>query len=110
MFTCNSIIPWLLWSKKVRTSMRAVFIVCIFVNVGMWFERFVIITSSLTRAFSPGTWEKFYYGLTYIELAILAGSFAWFFMWFLLFVKFLPAVSIAEVKEIVAMPNKGKAA
>ncbi len=110
MFTCNSIIPWLLWSKKVRNHISWVFVICIFVNIGMWFERFVIITSSLTRSFEPGTWERFYFGLTPVELAILAGSFAWFLMWFLLFVKFLPAVSVAELKEVVPMPMRGKEA
>ncbi len=110
MFTCNSIIPWLLWSKKIRTNMTVLFIVCIFVNIGMWYERFVIITTSLARSFEPAMWQHFFVGPTWVEWGILWGSFAWFFMWFLLFVKFLPAVSIAEVKETATVPMREGAA
>jgi molybdopterin-containing oxidoreductase family membrane subunit len=109
MFTCNSVIPWLLWSKRVRNSLSAVFVIMLLVNVGMWFERFVIIVTSLTHTYEPAMWNRFYFGLTPVEFAILAGSFAWFLMWFLLFVKFLPAVSVSEVKELCAPPLRGAA-
>src|SRR5205807_2057094 len=92
MNICNGLLPWLLWSKKVRTSVVALFVVSIFVNVGMWFERFVIIVVSLAgepfERFANAT-----YNPTWADWGIMAGSFGWFFMWFLLFVKNFPAVS-----------------
>ncbi|TMQ50153.1 MAG: hydrogenase [Candidatus Eisenbacteria bacterium] len=109
MMTCNSIIPLLLWSKKVRRSMSVMFVICLFVNVGMWFERFVIIVTSLARPFEPYSWGV-NYKMSWTEGAILAGSFAWFFMFFLIFVRVLPAFSVAEIKETLAAPLKRRAA
>ena len=74
------------------------------INVGMWFERYNIIASSLAHQFDPGSWV--YYQPTWVEMGILAGSFAWFGMWFLLFVKLMPAVAIAEIKEAMRPPLK----
>ena len=110
MFSCNVIIPLLLWFKPVRRNMTVLFIIALFVNLGMWFERFVIIVTSLSRSFTPTTWVN--YKMSWTEAAITAGAFAWFFMFFLIFVKALPAFSIAEIKETVRMPyrNKNKAA
>jgi molybdopterin-containing oxidoreductase family membrane subunit len=107
MFTCNVIIPLALWFKKVRRSMAALFVLCLFVNVGMWFERFVIIVTSLARPFEPGSWGV-NYRMSWTEAAILAGSFAWFFMFFLIFVRVLPAFSVAEIKETLAAPMRRK--
>src|SRR5437899_2357565 len=107
MNICNGLLPWLLWSKKVRTSVIALFVVSIFVNIGMWFERFVIIVVSL--AGEP--FERFAnaaYNPTWADWGIMAGSFGWFFMWFLLFVKNFPAVSISEVKEVLPAPQRGR--
>ncbi len=104
MFSCNVIFPLLLWFKGVRRNMKALFVIAILVNVGMWFERFTIIVTSLTRAFNPANW--FYYRVSLTELALIAGSFAWFFMFFLIFVRVLPAFSIAEIKETLAMPRR----
>jgi len=98
------IFPLLLWFKSFRRNMACLFVLSILVNVGMWFERFVIIVTSLTRAFNPANW--FYYRISITELALIAGSFAWFFMFFLLFVKFLPAMAIAEIKEILPVPAR----
>jgi molybdopterin-containing oxidoreductase family membrane subunit len=70
----------------------------------MWFERFVIIVVSLSHEFQPYAFG--HYTPTWVEWAILSGSFAWFFMWFLLFAKNFPMVSIAEVKEVIPMPRK----
>jgi molybdopterin-containing oxidoreductase family membrane subunit len=109
MFSCNVIFPLLLWFKKVRRNMTVLFILCLFVNVGMWFERFVIIVTSLARPFEPGLFG-INYKMSWTEAAITAGAFAWFFMYFLLFVKLLPAISIAEVKETLAPPMRGRAA
>ncbi len=106
MFTCNVIIPLLLWSKKVRRNMTVLFVIMLFVNVGMWFERFVIIVTSLARSFNPATWV--YYKMSWTEGAITAGAFAWFFMYFLLFIRLLPAFSIAEIKETLAPPMRKK--
>jgi molybdopterin-containing oxidoreductase family membrane subunit len=107
MVLCNCLIPLVLWAKKVRTSITALFVISIFINIGMWFERFVIIVGSLMHSFLPWRWAGGYTP-TYIEYGITAGSFAWFGMWFLLFIKFLPAVSIAEVKEIIPAKMRGK--
>jgi molybdopterin-containing oxidoreductase family membrane subunit len=105
MFTCNVIIPLLLWFKGVRRNMTALFIIMLFVNVGMWFERFVIIATSLAHPFNPSIWEV-NYKMDWTEAAILAGSFAWFGMYFLLFIRLLPAISVGEVKETLAPPMR----
>lgn len=104
MVLCNCTIPLVWWFKKVRTSMIGLFAVSIVINIGMWFERFNIIASSLAHSFDPGSWV--YYLPTYIEMGILAGSFAWFFVWFFLFVKIMPSVAIAEMKEQIRPPLK----
>jgi molybdopterin-containing oxidoreductase family membrane subunit len=104
MVLCNCTIPLLWWFKKVRTSFVGLFAVSIVVNIGMWFERYNIIASSLAHSFDPGAWV--YYTPTYIEIGILIFSFAWFFLWFLLFVKIMPSVAIAEVKETLRPPLK----
>jgi molybdopterin-containing oxidoreductase family membrane subunit len=108
MVLCNCLIPLLLWWKKIRTNIAAVFVISLFINVGMWYERFVIIVQSLAHSFEPWRWPLTLYRPTIIEYGITAGSFAWFGMWFLLFIKFLPAVSIAEIKEVIpAKTRKG---
>ena len=104
MFSCNVIFPMSLWFKSVRRNMTALLVLSIFVNIGMWFERFVIIVTSLTRSFNPANW--FYYRISITELALIVGSFAWFFMFFLVFVRVLPAFSIAEIKETLPMPKR----
>jgi len=80
----------------------------LFVNVGMWFERFVIISTSIAHPFEPYSWGV-NYRISWTEIAILAGSFAWFGMFFLIFVRVLPAFSIAELKETLAPPMRRKA-
>src|SRR5213592_1981075 len=108
MIICNGFLPLLLWIKKIRTNITALFVISIFVNVGMWFERYVIIVVSL--AGEPFTkWTNAVYNPTWADWGIMAGSFGWFFMWFLLFVKNFPAVSISEVKEVLPAPRRGKA-
>jgi molybdopterin-containing oxidoreductase family membrane subunit len=102
MITCNAFVPQLLWSKRVRTSIPALFTITIFINIGMWFERFVIIVTSLAREYEPWQWRP--YLPSWTEMAILVGSFGWFFMWFLLFLRVLPAVSVAELKEVLPAP------
>ena len=74
-------------------------IVCIFVNIGMWFERFVITVTSLSRDFLPSSWG--YYKPTWIDIGMFFGSFGLFFTLFLLFCRYLPIVAIAEVKTVI---------
>ena len=107
MFSCNVIIPLLLWFKQIRRNMAVLFVMCLLVNVGMYFERFVIIVTSLAHPFNPSTWD-INYRMSWTEAAILAGSFAWFFLFFLIFVRLLPAFSIAEIKETLPAPMRKK--
>ncbi len=100
MVFCNVVAPAALWFRKVRRSIPALFAVSILVNIGMFYERFVIIVTSLAHEFEPYAWGS--YTPSWVELSILVGSFAWFFFWFLLFSKTLPTISIAEVKEHLA--------
>ncbi|MEW6004541.1 MAG: NrfD/PsrC family molybdoenzyme membrane anchor subunit [Stygiobacter sp.] len=99
MLTCNVVSPQLFWFKKIRRSIPVMFIVAVFVNVGMWFERFVIVVTSLANDFLPSSWA--YYKPTYVDFMILIGSFGFFFTFILLFTKGLPVVSMAEVKAVV---------
>ncbi|HTQ48471.1 MAG TPA: NrfD/PsrC family molybdoenzyme membrane anchor subunit [Polyangiaceae bacterium] len=104
MFSCNVVFPLSLWFKAVRRNMTALFVLSILVNIGMWFERFVIIVTSLARAFNPSNW--FFWRISLTEAELIVGSFAWFFMFFLVFVRVLPAFSIAEIKETLAVPRR----
>ncbi len=104
MIICNGFLPFLLWFKKIRRCIPALLVISLFVNLGMWFERFVIIVVSLSFEYEP--YAMGHYTPTWVEWAILSGSFAWFFMWFLLFAKNFPTVSITEVKEIIPMPRR----
>ena len=106
MVTCNCIIPLLLWFKKVRTNYLALFIISIFINIGMWFERFNIIAGSLSHKYNPNDWA--YYTPNWVELGILLGSFGWFGMWFLLFSKVMPSVAMAEIKELIRPPLRAE--
>jgi molybdopterin-containing oxidoreductase family membrane subunit len=99
MIVCNVVAPQLFWFKAARTSVPVLFGVSLLVNVGMWFERFVIIVVSLHRAFLPSGWGMF--RPTIFDVGILVGSFGLFFTCFLLFIRFLPMIAIWEVKGIV---------
>ncbi len=102
MITCNMFLPMSLFSQRLRRNTTWLFILSLFINLGMWFERFVIIIPSLSHEFEPWQWTR--YSPTVIDFCILLGSFGWFSMWFLLFIKQLPVIAIAEVKEIVPPP------
>ncbi len=97
MVTCNVLAPQMFWFKKLRTSLPAMMVVCILVNVGMWFERFVIVITSLSSDYLPASWG--YYTPTWVDILTLAGSFGLFFTLFLLFVRYAPMVAMAEVKN-----------
>lgn len=99
MMTCNVISPQLLWFKKLRRSFVFTFILSIFINIGMWFERFVIVVTSLHRDYLPSSWSMFY--PTKIEVGIYLGTFGLFFTLFFLFIKFVPVIAIAEVKSVL---------
>ena len=106
MLICNGVIPQMLWFRKVRTNIPALFTITIFINIGMWFERFTIIVTSLATEYEPWQWRN--YQPSWVEMGILFGSFCWFFMWFLLFLRLLPAVSVAELKEVLPAPLRRK--
>jgi Ni/Fe-hydrogenase subunit HybB-like protein len=97
MVLCNCLIPLALFSPRIRTSPVPLFIITIFVNIGMWFERFVIIAGSLAVNFEPSQWRFWHPSLT--EMGITVGSFAWFVMLFSLFARFMPIISMTELKE-----------
>ena len=107
MLSCNVFVPQLLWFKKLRTNLSVLFVVSILINVGMWFERWVIIVTGLSHEYEP--WQWTYYFFRWPEIAILVGSFCWFSMWFLLAIKFLPVVAISELKEALPPPLKAQA-
>ncbi len=96
---CNCVLPLSLFSQKLRRNPMWLFILSIFINIGMWFERFVIIIPSLSHEFEPWQWGT--YRPTWVDLGILLGSFGWFFMWFLLFIKQMPVMAISEFKELI---------
>jgi Ni/Fe-hydrogenase subunit HybB-like protein len=100
MIFCNVVVPQLLWSKWVRRNVVLLFILTLFINVGMWFERFNIIVTSLERSFLEPTWAN--YAPTIVEIGIFVGSFGLFMTGFLLFARALPMISIAEVKALVS--------
>jgi molybdopterin-containing oxidoreductase family membrane subunit len=99
MISCNVLLPQLFWFRKIRRSIPMMLFIVIFVNVGMWFERFVIIVTSLHRDFLPSSWRM--YTPTLVDIGILLGSFGLFFTLVLLFTRTLPVVSMAEVKAVI---------
>ena len=99
LLLCNFIVPQLLWSKRARQNMAVVFIVCMFVNVGMWLERFVIIVTSLHRDFLPSSWDMYY--PTIWDFMTLAGTIGLFLTLMFLFVRVLPMISIFEMRTLL---------
>jgi Ni/Fe-hydrogenase subunit HybB-like protein len=105
MFTCNVFAPQLFWFKKIRTSIPAMFAISIVVNIGMWFERFVIIVTSLHRDYLPASWG--YFRPTAIDVLTFAGSIGLFLTLFLLFARFLPIIAVSEVKSVLHAQESG---
>ena len=99
MMFCNVISPQIFWLKSMRRNYIVVFIVCQFVNAGMWFERFVIIVTSLAQDFLPSSWG--HYSPSWVEIWTFAGTFGIFLSLFLLFMRFLPMVAASEVKIVL---------
>ena len=106
MLTCNGFVPIMLWFRRIRHSIPALFVISIFINIGMWFERYVIVVTSLHHEYEPFAWGIYRPSLT--EMALLLGSFCWFGFWFLLFTRLLPPIAIAELKEVLPAPTRKK--
>jgi molybdopterin-containing oxidoreductase family membrane subunit len=107
MLACNIVLPQLLWLRRVRHNVVALFVLSIVVNCGMWMERFLIVVSSLHRDFLPSSWGM--YVPTFWDWLTLFGTVSLFVWLFLLFVRFLPLISIAEMRELVRDSAEGKA-
>ncbi len=99
MVSCNVITPQIFWFKKARNSIAIMFAASLLVNVGMWFERFVIVVTSLANDFLPSSWGM--YEPTWVDVATFLGSFGLFMTFFLLFIRYLPVLAIAEIKGIM---------
>jgi molybdopterin-containing oxidoreductase family membrane subunit len=99
MMTCNVVSPQLFWIKKLRRNVVFTFILSIFINIGMWFERFVIVVISLHRDFLPSSWTMYHPTIT--EISLFIGTLGIFFTLFLVFIRFFPVISVAEVKAIL---------
>jgi molybdopterin-containing oxidoreductase family membrane subunit len=106
MVTCNVLVPQCFWSKWIRNNHILLWVLCIFVNIGMWFERFVIIATSLARSFLPSAWS--YYHPTRYDIGVFVGTIGLFLTMFLLFFRFLPVVAISEVKGAMPEAHAGK--
>ncbi|MFN8415272.1 MAG: NrfD/PsrC family molybdoenzyme membrane anchor subunit [Cytophagaceae bacterium] len=106
MMSCNVISPQLFWFKKIRTSILWTSILCIVVNIGMWFERFVIICTSLHRDFLPSSWA--YFTPTMYDIGDYLFTFGLFFTLFLLFAKYFPVINMAEVKTVINSSSEKK--
>ena len=100
MVSCNVISPQIFWFKKARTNIWIMFVVSIFVNIGMWFERFVITVTSLANDYTPAAWD--YYTPKLADVGIMIGAFGLFFTLFALFCRFLPFIAMSEVKGVIA--------
>jgi len=100
MVTCNVISPQLFWIKKFRTTPWIIVLISIFVNIGMWFERFVIVVTSLSRDYLPSAWA--YFEPTWVDWSMLIGSFGLFFTLFLLFCRLMPVINMSETKATLA--------
>lgn len=99
MMSCNVLSPQLFWSRKIRRSIWWTFLMSIFVNIGMWFERFVIIGTTLARDYLPSSWS--YYSPTWVEIGLFTGTLGLFFTLFLIFARLAPTIAVAEIKAIL---------
>ncbi len=101
MMVCTGLVPIFLWLRRVRRSIPTLFVVSLLINMGVWFERFVIIVTSLSHEYMPFAWGLYRPSLT--EMAVVVGSFGWFFFWFLLFTRILPPVAISRMRILGAL-------
>lgn len=100
MVACNVLVPQIFWFKRFRESVPVMFVASILINIGMWFERFVIIVTSLHRDYLPSSWG--YFRPTYVDICTFVGTLGLFMTFFLLFIRFLPVIAISEVKGVLA--------
>jgi len=105
LILCNVVIPQALWLKKIRTSVPALFVISIIVNIGMWLERFVIIVLSLHRDFLPSSWGM--YAPTFWDWSTFLGTIGLFLSLLFLFLRFLPMISIFEMRTILPEAKVG---
>ncbi|MFW6327589.1 MAG: hydrogenase, partial [Bacteroidota bacterium] len=108
MFICNAVIPQLFWFKKVRQSILMLFIISIFINIGMWYERFNIVITSLSNDYLPANWAD--YKPTITEIGIYVGTLGIFIAGVLLFFRYIPMLAISELKGVNKFnkPGHGK--
>jgi molybdopterin-containing oxidoreductase family membrane subunit len=99
MMTCNVFSPQFMWIKRLRTNLIFTFLISIVVNIGMWFERFVIIVTSLHRDYLPSSWAMF--SPTFVDIGIFLGTIGFFFVLFLLYARTFPVIAQAELKTIL---------
>ncbi len=99
MFICNALIPQLFWSKKIRHNLTLAFIISLLINLGMWYERYIIIVTSLSRTYLPSAWAN--YSPSYIEVGLFFGTMGLFIAAILLFFRFIPMIAIHEVKSVL---------
>ena len=107
MIVCNGVVPQIFWFKWARTHIPTIFVVATLINIGMWFERYVIIITGLSREFNTAVWGT--YTPHPFELMIVAGSFSFFAVFFLIFLKLFPVIPISEVVDFVAYADVGNA-
>ena len=106
LILCNAMVPQLLWSKRIRRHAVLLFIVAIVANIGMWLERFVIVITSLHRDYLPSSWDMYY--PTRWDWALFIGTLGFFIALLFLFIRFLPMISIFEMRELVEQVEEGK--
>ena len=106
MMTCNVITPQLFWFRKIRRNLVATFIISIFVNIGMWFERFVIVVTSLHRDYLPSSWTM--YKASLVEVGLYVFTLGLFFTLFLLFIRVFPVIEISEIKSVLKSSGEKK--
>jgi molybdopterin-containing oxidoreductase family membrane subunit len=106
MMTCNVISPQLLWIKKLRTNLVFTFLLSIVINIGMWFERFVIIVTSLHRDYLPSSWTM--YKPTIVEIGLFLGTLGFFFTAFFIFIRLFPVIAISEVKSVLKIAGENQ--
>ncbi|HKB11107.1 MAG TPA: hypothetical protein VKD69_10645, partial [Vicinamibacterales bacterium] len=99
LILCNIVIPQVLWFRRVRSSVAALFVIAIIVNIGMWLERFIIVVTSLHRDFVPAAWGN--YAPTFWDWSTFIGTIGLFLSLLFLFLRFLPMISIAEMRAIL---------
>jgi Ni/Fe-hydrogenase subunit HybB-like protein len=105
LLTCNGVPPFLLWFRRIRLNIWVLFILSLVINVGMWLERFIIIVTSLHRSFIPAEWDMFY--PTVWDISMYVGTIGLFLSLMFLFLRFLPAISIFEMRELVSRSGGG---